>query len=162
MKNKVSADAAVARLEALCARSEQCSADCLAKMKRWGLSDSDAAAILRDLVRHRFVDDLRFARAYVRDKYLFARWGRRKIMSGLYAKRIPTPIIRQALDEIDIRQYAAVAFRLLAAKKKQLPVDLALFDVRRRLLAFGASRGFETSLILKILDSSKLWDDSTL
>lgn len=161
MKKTISPESALTRLEALCARSEQCSADCLAKMKRWGLSDSASRAILDDLVGRRFVDDIRFARAYVRDKYLFARWGRRKIVAGLYAKRIPRDIINEALGEIDIRRYASVAFRLLAAKRRQLPADMPLFDARRRLLAFGMARGFETALVIKILESTKLWDGST-
>lgn len=130
-------------------------------MIRWGLSGNDIENILRQLTESRFVNDLRFARAYVHDKYVYSRWGRKKIASGLYAKRIPRATIEEALDGIDRREYAAIAFRVLSSKLRQLPADMPEFDKRRRLMAFAQSRGYETNLTIRILESSRLWHGST-
>lgn len=156
-KQPMSADAALARLEELCARSEQSSHDLRQKLVRWGVEPAAAEEVMASLIDRRFVDDARFARAYVRDKYRFDRWGRMKIVSGLIAKRINREIIDEALQEIDVREYARNCFRLLQAKLRQLPDGLERYEQRQRLLRFGAGRGYEAALIVKILDMEKLW-----
>lgn len=158
MKKPMTEEMAVTRLETLCARSEQCSFDILKKLERWGITPVAAKRILAGLAEAGFVNDERFAKAYVRDKYLFSRWGRLKITAGLYAKRINKETIAIALHEIEIRRYAANAFKVLTSKLHSLPQEMERSEKRQRLLRFGISRGFETSLIVKIIESKKLWD----
>lgn len=158
MKKPITEEIAVMRLETLCARSEQCSFDILKRLERWGITSVSAKHILSGLTEAGFVNDERFAKAYVREKYLFSRWGRHKITAGLYAKRINKDTIALALYEIEIHRYAANAFKLLASKLRSLPQDMERSDKRQRLLQFGISRGFETSLIVKVIESKKLWE----
>lgn len=114
---------------------------------------------MEHLVAERYVDDTRFASAYVRDKYRFARWGRYKIRTALIAKRIPSDTITEALSEIDTRQYAMIAFRVISNKLASLPHSTPeeRIEARTKLLRHGASRGYEMSLLLKILNSNRLW-----
>ena len=63
-------DAVFGRMAWLCSRREYCSAAVLGKLRQKGLDDKDAAAVLERLVRERYVDDARYARAFVRDKAL--------------------------------------------------------------------------------------------
>ncbi|MCM1482714.1 MAG: RecX family transcriptional regulator [Muribaculaceae bacterium] len=149
---------ATARLEALCAKSEQCTYDIRDKLKRWGVPTATAEAVIRHLTQASYVNDSRFASAYVRDKYRFSCWGRRKISAGLYAKRIDRDIATRALDEIDVKEYATIAFRTVKAKLRSLDrTDMRL--CREKLLRFGMARGYETKLLLKILDSRSLWSE---
>lgn len=152
--------AALMRLEDLCARSEQCSSDLRRKLSQWGISSADADSIISQLTDNRFLDDSRFARAYARDRYLYAKWGRRKIITGLYAKRIDKSTIEDALEEIDMRRYAAIAFKTIASKLRQLPDEMTGFEKRQRLIRFAVGRGYEISLISRILESSRLWQSS--
>lgn len=152
--------AALMRLEDLCARSEQCSSDLRRKLSQWGISSADADSIISQLTDNRFLDDSRFARAYARDRYLYAKWGRCKIITGLYAKRIDKSTIEDALGEIDMRRYAAIAFKAIASKLRQLPDEMPGFEKRQRLIRFAVGRGYEISLISKILESSRLWQSS--
>lgn len=158
MKKVITEDVALERAELLCARSEQCSYDISVKLSRWGLSADAAGRVLTSLQSSGFVNDERFARAYVREKYLFSRWGRRKISAALYAKRIDKNIIADALEEVDMRRYASNAFKVMATKLRMLPADMELPDKRNRLIRFGISRGFETSLVMKIVESDRLWE----
>lgn len=162
MKRKTLSPAEVtARLEDLCVRSEQCVFDLRQKMMRWGVTDQDEAdRILDSLIDRKFVDDSRFAHAYVRDKYLFDRWGRMKIIRGLYAKRVARTVIDEALGEIDSREYALNCYRLLCARLHQIPASVDRDGARQRLMRFGAGRGYELALIVRLLEKESLWENS--
>lgn len=148
----------LARLEALCARSEQCTADIRSSMLRRGFTAAQADEIITSLTDRRFIDDERFATAFVRDKYRFSGWGTIKITAALYARRLPRPLIDRALRAIDTAEYAAIAFRAIASRLRRLPDDMPRHIRRQKLMQFGASRGYESQLIIRILDSSRLWD----
>lgn len=156
-KRQLSVEELTAKLEEACVRGEQCSHDILRKLARRGVSGATAEKIVAHLREGRFVDDERFARAYVRDKYLFSRWGRRKIALGLYAKSMPRDLIDGALAEIDVKVYAKTAFKVLAGKLKMLDDDLPRMEKREKLFRFGVSRGYESALLIKIINSARLW-----
>lgn len=148
-KTPLKPEAALIKLEELCARSEQCEGEIRRKLSTWGISPSDSDTIVRSLQRRRFVDDSRFAAAFVRDKYRFARWGRRKIEMALRQKRVDRDIIDEALDNIDEDEYIGILQHLLAAKAKTL--QLGEYADRQRLFRFGVTRGFEPQLVAKAI-----------
>lgn len=145
-------------MEALCARSEQCSYDIMTKLLRTGLSRDDIDRVMQSLTDKRFVDDVRFAAAYVRDKYRFARWGRRKIAMALRAKRIDSGTVGRALDEaVDQDEYVAVLRDLMRAKARTITEGNS-YEGRTKLFRFAASRGYETDLIVRqIKCDDSLW-----
>lgn len=116
----VKPEVAQAKLEELCAASERCSWEILARLRRWGIGGAEASAIIDRLAEGRFIDDERFAHAFVIDKYRFARWGRIKIRAALYAKKVPSWMIEEALTEIDDTEYADNLLQLLRAKRLSL------------------------------------------
>lgn len=159
MIRRITPRQALDRLETLCARSEQCEYDLMTKMSRWGISADMADKILSRLRDARYVDDSRFAHAYVREKYLFQRWGRQKIRLGLRAKRIDSDTVNDAIEEeIDEETYRKNALHLLRAKARTLD-DPQSYDGCTRLLRFGAGRGYEFDLIIKLLKSPELWEE---
>lgn len=91
-KTEISPDKALERLEALCAKSERCTEEVRRKLYAWRIGPEDIDSIISSLKERRYIDDERFAHAYVRDKWLFSHWGRRKILMGLAAKRIPSDL----------------------------------------------------------------------
>lgn len=138
------------RLENMCIKAEHCTAEVREKLRQWGVHPDDAAEIIEALIARRFVDDKRFAAAFVRDKYRFARWGRRKIEMALRQKRISDAIINQAFEEIDNEEYTRILTELLAAKAKTLG-PLTDYENRVKLFRFALSRGFESSLVSNII-----------
>ena len=145
-RKTITASNALLRLQDLCARSEQCSYDLMQKLRRWGVSDADSRKIMEELYRGRFCDDSRYAEAFVRDKFLYNRWGRRKIALALCARRIPRAVADEALDTIDQDEYESVLLALARAKAKRLG-PLTEYEERARLFRFLAARGFESDLI---------------
>lgn len=150
---------ALRRLEDVCARSEQCSYDLMKKLHGWGISRDIAEKIMARLERDRYVDDRRFACAYCRDKFRFSRWGRMKIIKGLMLKHISREDIDEALvTEIGDEEYYGTLVTLLQGKVRQI-VDARSYDGRARLLRFAVSRGFESSMVVKVINSGVLWQE---
>ena len=75
-------------LAALCAQAEHCQYEMLEKMRRWELDDEAQARVMQRLVSERYVDDERYARAFVKDKVRYNKWGRRKVEQALWQKTL--------------------------------------------------------------------------
>lgn len=148
---------ALVRLQELCARSEQCSHEILTRLHGWGIDGPTAARILALLRRDRYVDDRRFASAFVRDKVVFNRWGRAKVRLSMIQKRLDHDIITDALDEIDPDEYRSALIEVIAAKARMLP-ETESYESRSKLLRHAVSRGFETSMAIKIIRQPDLWN----
>lgn len=149
-KKPLTPEAAQIRAEELCARAEHSSGEIREKLLKWGIFPGDAERIVSAMIKTRFIDDARFARAYVRDKIEFARWGKRKVALGLYQKKIARDIIKEALDEVDAEKYKA-ALRVAFASKKRTISEPDTYEGRTKLFRFAASRGFEPDIIISVL-----------
>ena len=103
-----------------CSKKEYCSADVLAKLRRWELPEKDIAEIMAFLVKNRFLDDTRFAEAYARDKFRFNRWGKLKIAQMLRRKQVADSVIGQALAALPEEDTDATCMELLRQKNKSI------------------------------------------
>ncbi|MBO5456131.1 MAG: RecX family transcriptional regulator [Muribaculaceae bacterium] len=142
---------ALSRAAALCAKCEQCSPDIEKKLLNWGLSGNDAGKVITELKRLRFLDDERFAKAYAHDKLHFSGWGKRKIMQGLWVKRLPRDIIDMAFDEFDDDEYKAIAVKVIKSKVPAIKEGIESYEGKMKLLRFAVQRGFEVSLVSGIV-----------
>lgn len=151
-KKQITADEALVRLELLCARSEQCTFEVTQKLLRWGISSSDRERIVDSLVDRRFVDDSRYASAYARSKFLFSRWGRKKIRMGLAAKRLARPLIDDAVaSATEGEAYMDTLRALMRSKARQMDRPLCREDALK-VCRFAMQRGFEWEYVSGVLD----------
>ena len=128
------------RLRGLCSRREYCVDDVRQKALKALDGDADAAAeVVQTLVNERYVDDLRFASAFARDKSSIQGWGEVKIRYMLSAKKIDRVIIDQALDEIDQLRASSKLVKLLETKHRSLKDDP---QCRLKLLRYALGRGY--------------------
>ena len=84
-----------------CAKSEVAVSDARRSLVRWGVAEADRQRIVDTLLRERFIDERRYAEAYVREKTGLSRWGVYKIRAALRAKQIPEMLIEEALRQVD-------------------------------------------------------------
>lgn len=152
VKKPVTAENALIRLETLCARAEHCTYELRQKLYRWGIEGAEANRIISSLEARKFVDDERFARAYVKDKLNFARWGSRKIAYGLKTKRIPDEIIRKVLDEADTDTENDNLSKILKAKLAGIKESDSR-KVREKLIRFAIGRGYSFEAVIKSINS---------
>jgi regulatory protein len=141
------------QLAALCAQAEHCQWEMLEKLRRWELDDEAQARVMQRLVAERYVDDERYARAFVKDKIRYNKWGRRKVEQALWVKHISDDIRHKVLDEVDDEEYLAV-LRPLLKQKRRTTKATDEYDMNRKLCRFALSRGFLYNIIKQCIDVS--------
>ena len=139
------------KLTDLCARSEHCQQEMLDKMRQWGVSEEEQAGVMQRLIEERFVDDERFARAYIYDKIRYNKWGRRKVEQALWQKRIHEDIRKNVLDEVDDEEYLNVLRPLLKQKRKTTKAQND-YELNQKLMRFALGRGFTFDIIRQCID----------
>lgn len=86
---------------ALCARAEKAPIEIEQKAVRdWGLEREEAQRLVEELKHEGFINEERYARAFVNDKFKFAHWGKTKIAAALRQKGIDSEMINNALAEV--------------------------------------------------------------
>lgn len=135
------AEQALAALMRYAARAERSSGDAMRLMRTWGVPESDRGAVLSRLVKDRFIDDERYAEAYVRDKTRLAGWGIYKIRSGLAAKGIAPDIIKRVLEQSGEESVTERLTGLLERKARTIKASTP-YEARVKLIRFALSRGF--------------------
>lgn len=141
------------KLRTLCSRREYCRADIMKKALTALDGDvQEAENIVSMLVEERYVDDMRYASAFARDKASIAGWGSVKIRYMLSAKGISKDIINEALQEIDEGKAEARLGKLIENKARALRDDP---QKRLKLLRFALGRGYEYEEVKHVLDGLK-------
>ena len=111
---------ALNRVAAYCSTAEHCRAEIAEKLQRWGIAYDAIDRIINRLEQEKYIDEERFCRAFINDKYRFAKWGKMKIGQALQLKKISSSVYWPYLNEIDEEEYHAVLQKLLAAKRKSV------------------------------------------
>jgi regulatory protein len=150
MKQKTEQDAYLT-LAALCAQAEHCQHEMLEKMRRWELPDDAQSRVMQRLVSERYVDDERYARAFVNDKIRYNKWGRRKVEQALWQKHIDEDIRQRVLGSVPDEEYLSVLKPLLKQKRKTTKAD-SDYALNQKLLRFAMARGFTFDVIRQCLD----------
>jgi regulatory protein len=150
MSKKLTYDEAVHRAAAYCTLSEKCVFDVSEKLASWGISADESEKIIAYLITENFLNEERFTRAFVNDKFRFNKWGKIKIAYALRAKNISSEMIQSALENIDENEYLDTLSDLLKAKTRGLKYKDE-YDKRAKLFRFAQNRGFESGAIQKCL-----------
>lgn len=154
---QLTTDEAFARLADRCATTEICTGEALDKLRTWGISRADSIAIVQRLIDGRFIDDVRFAHAWVRDQLYNSRWGVLKIRAAARIKQLDETILNKAIaDELDEERYFDNLAAALRSKARQMPETLTYGD-KMRLARFATGRGYEPSLVQEMLRCDDYW-----
>jgi regulatory protein len=157
MKKQMTEQEAYLQLAAICAQAEHCEQEMRDKMKRWELDETVQNRVIDRLVKERYIDNERYARAFVKDKIRYNKWGRRKVQQGLWMKRIDASIQQQVLDEIDEKEYLDVLRPLLKQKRKGIKAS-SDYELNQKLVRFALGRGFTFDIIRQCLDVDEEMD----
>jgi len=142
---------ALKKLQAICSKQEKCIFDARSKMQTWEIEQADIEHIIKNLVKNNFINEARYAQAFVNDKFKFNHWGRMKIAYALSQKKIPKELIDNALQQIPEEEYNQFLYTLLESKQKNTQATSS-FELKKKLSSFAIGRGFESELVFTILD----------
>ena len=151
IKKELTGLQAYQKLTDLCARSEHCQQEMLEKMRQWGVSEEEQAEVMQRLVEERYVDDERFACAFIYDKIRYSKWGRRKVEQALWMKRIDEHISKPLLDEVDDEEYLKILRPMLKQKRKGIRAK-SEYEATMKLIKYALSRGFTMDIIKQCID----------
>lgn len=164
MKKEITEQEAYLQLAALCAQAEHCQQEMRDKMRRWEVDETAQNRIVARLVKERYIDDERYARAFVKDKIRYNKWGRRKVQQALWLKHIDADIQQRVLDEIDEKEYLDVLRPLLKQKRKSIKAE-SDYELNQKLVRFALGRGFGFDIIRQCLnvddiDIEEIYDET--
>ena len=147
IKRSKSPEQALSALMRLCARAEKCSGDALRLMRGWGVEPAAQQQVLRQLQQQRFIDDERYADAFVREKMRLSGWGEYKIRTALQRKRIDRELIDAALAQAD-RQDMAGRLRQQLERKMRTTRHTTQYELKTKLIRYGLSLGYDYETVL--------------
>lgn len=125
----------------LCARAERSSGDARRLMATWGVPEQDRESVLQRLKREKFIDDGRYAEAFVREKVNLSGWGEWKIRSALKHKGVAEDVINAALGQLSPKQSAQRLAERLKRKMRTVKYSSA-YELRTKLIRYALSLGY--------------------
>lgn len=141
---------ALSRAASLCSGSEHCSSEIRKKLLLWGLTPTQAEEIILNLINEKYIDNIRFCRAYCLDKFRYNHWGRIKIGQMLRMLEMKNEDINEGLESINEEDYKEGLLHILTQKNRQLK-DSDPYIRKGKLIRHALSKGFESYLITEVL-----------
>ena len=138
---------ALAALMRLCARAEKSQEDARRLMRGWGVAEKDAEQVLGRLVRDRFIDDSRYAEAFVREKLRLSGWGEYKIRTALQHKGVSKERIDAALSQAD-RPAMGERLAQQLERKARTVKHASQYELKTKLIRYGLSLGYDYEAVM--------------
>ena len=147
VKRTKTPEQALASLQRLCARAERSSGDAMRLMATWEVENNRRQEVLQKLISDKFIDDRRYAEAFVREKTSLSAWGEYKIRAALKRKGISESIINDVLNQINPNTNIERLTQRLSRKVKSIKYETP-YQLKTKLLRYGISLGFQMEQVL--------------
>ena len=135
-----------------CAYQERSQQEVRDKLYSYGLHKDEVEEVLSDLISDNFINEERFAKAYVGGKFRIKKWGRNKILHGLNHHRISNYCIKKGLQEIDEASYLSTLESIIIKKKDSLNITNS-FKLNQKLAQYAIQRGYEPYIVWDMINS---------
>ncbi len=153
-KKIISPEKALQKAENYCAYQERSQQEVRDKIYSWGLHRNEVENILSTLITTGFLKEERFATTFARGKFRIKKWGRNKIREALRGKKVPEPLIKKALSEIDEREYGKILNDVILIRSKTV-TEKTPIKRKYKIASYVISRGFEAELVWEVLNQSE-------
>ena len=147
-KKYLTKEQAYQKLKHYCGYQDRCHSDVKEKAYSLGLRKTDVEELTSKLIEEDCLNEERFAKIFAGGKFRIKQWGRVKIKSELFKKRVSDYCIRKALQEINEEDYINTLNKL--AKKKWASIKgsgINQFVKMTKTRNFLLQKGFESALI---------------
>lgn len=134
-----------------CSRAEHCIEEVRKKLWDWSVPAEEHEEILKRLVDENFINEERYAHAYVNDKFRLSHWGRIRIKHMLHYKKIDAAIIDAAISSIDEEEYIELVKALVEKEKERIKVANEREKKEKLMLNLVNNRGFEANLVKEFI-----------
>ncbi|GAA4233465.1 regulatory protein RecX [Postechiella marina] len=145
-KKTYTVEEATRKLEHYCAYQERCHQEVQQKLEGMHMIPEAIDVIIVHLLEHNFLNEERFAKTFVRGKFKFKAWGRRRLTFELKKKDISKVNINQALTEVPEEVYVDT-FNDLAEKKANSITENNIYKKKKKFIDYFLYRGWESHLV---------------
>ena len=134
-----------------CARKECCPQEISRALLSKGVPTDEVEALMARLETEGYLNEERYALAFVRDKFRFDHWGRVKIAAALRQKGIGAAPTEAALAEgIDEEEYREALQELIRSRQHTTRADTD-YALQQKVARSVIARGFEPGLVFREL-----------
>ena len=145
-KKTYNVDEALAKLQRYCAYQDRCHKEVAQKLKDMQMIPQASEQIITTLIEENFLNEERFAMAFVRGKFKIKKWGRRRLISELKQRNISNYLVNKALGQISDMEYKTT-FEALAHKKANSLKGGSVLKKKKKLADYLLYRGWESHLV---------------
>jgi regulatory protein len=145
-KKHLTKEQALQKLKHYCAYQERCHSEVKEKLYALGVWKSEHDEIISTLIEEGYLNEERFAIAFVSGRFRMKQWGKVKIKYELKQKQVSEYSIKKALKQIDEEEYLATFKKL--AKEKYASLKAEQYLVRKKkTMDYLIGKGYEMELV---------------
>ncbi|MFT6334554.1 MAG: regulatory protein [Saprospiraceae bacterium] len=133
-------------MQKICSVEDRCSSEIRTRLIEHGVYGDELEQVLAELIVDNFLNEERYAKAYVSGKFKIKRWGKIKIRQGLTFRKISEYSIKKGMQEIDYDDYLSTITTLLEKKNANLRAK-DKWDRLKKLTSYAQQKGYEYDII---------------
>ncbi len=138
------------KLEHYCAYQERCHKEVRQKLRDMRMIPEAIDVIMVHLIAHNFLNEERFAQAFVRGKFRIKKWGKNRLVRELKFRDISKYSIDTALKEIDLDDYYSTLDELVQKRIAQVK-EPNVYKKKKKVADYLLYRGWESGLVYERL-----------
>lgn len=139
-------DEAQKKLENYCAYQERCHKEVRGKLREMRMIPEAVDKIMVHLIQNNYLNEERFAKAFVRGKFRIKKWGKNRLVRELKFRDISKFSIDTALKEIDADAYHQTLEELVQKRIAQVK-EKNSYKKKRKVADYLLYRGWESHLV---------------
>jgi len=142
------------KVKMYCAKTERSTLDVKLYLQKLEVNSEDIIEkIINNLKSENFINEERYIRAFINDKFKLNKWGKYKIKQSLLSKGFDENDIDKLINEtINEEEYKNTLTEIIEKKKKLLKKDDTNV-IKQKISKFALSKGYEPDLIKTIVES---------
>ncbi len=144
-------DEAQKKLENYCAYQERCHKEVRLKLKDMKMIPEAVDKIIVHLIQQNYLNEERFAKAFVRGKFRIKKWGKNRLTRELKLREVSRYSIDAALKEIDLDDYNKTLDELTKKRIDEVKEKKQL-KKKRKVADYLLYRGWESHLVYQKLN----------
>jgi regulatory protein len=139
-------DEAQKKLENYCAYQERCHKEVKTKLREMKMIPEAVDKIVVHLIQNNYLNEERFAKAFVRGKFRIKKWGKIRLVRELKFREISKYSIDIALKEINLDMYHKTLDELTQKRITQVK-EKNIFKKKKKVADYLLYRGWESHLV---------------
>jgi regulatory protein len=140
----------IREIASYCTYRERCTKEVREKLLLLKVKPEEVAEYLSIMHEQNFLNEHRFAHAYVTDKFWLNHWGRVKIRQQLKAFNVEDELIEKALSSINAEDYEQAILKII---EKYLPKvkGKPQYQKQQLILKHCYGKGFEPDVVSRLI-----------